>query len=33
VAGSGSVNEVSQIDDPWIREYFSTRSKFNSGAA
>lgn len=25
VAGSGSVAEASQIDDPWIQEYFSTR--------
>lgn len=25
VAGSGSVAEVSRIEDPWIREYFSTR--------
>ena len=25
VAGSGAVAEVSRIDDPWIREYFSTR--------
>jgi phospholipid/cholesterol/gamma-HCH transport system ATP-binding protein len=33
VAGSGSVREVAQIDDPWIQEYFSTRSKLNSGAA
>lgn len=25
VAGSGSVEEVSRIADPWIKEYFSTR--------
>jgi phospholipid/cholesterol/gamma-HCH transport system ATP-binding protein len=31
VAGSGSVAEASMIDDPWIREYFSTR-KVHAGA-